>query len=59
MLKNCDPFNEHKFVIKTRDQPKPGCFFPRSLWDEEMKDPGNEVVFDLSTSWSHRLFFEI
>ena len=59
MLKNCNPSNEHKFVINTRDQPEPGCFIPRSLWDEEMKVPGNEVVFRLSTSWSHRLYFEI
>lgn len=59
MLKNCNPSNEHKFVTKTPDQLEPGCFFPRSLWDEEMKVPGNEVVFHLSTSWSHRLFFEI
>ena len=28
-----------KFVTKTRDQPKPGSFFPRSLWGGEMKDP--------------------
>ena len=39
MLKNCNPSSEHKFVTKTRDQPEPGCFIPRSLWDEEMGSP--------------------
>ena len=44
-LKNWDPSQEHKFVTKTRDQPEPGSFFPRSLWDGEMKGPGNEVAW--------------
>ena len=43
ILKSWDPSHEHKFVTKTRDQPEPGSFFPRSLWGGEMKDPGNEV----------------
>ena len=42
-LINWDPFHEDKFVTKTRDQPEPGSFFPRSLWGGEMIDPGNEV----------------
>ena len=43
ILKTWDPSHAHKFVTKTRDQPEPGSFFPRSLWGGEMKDPGNEV----------------
>ena len=42
-LINWDPSHEDEFVTKTRDQPEPGSFFPRSLWDAEMKDSGNEV----------------
>ena len=42
-LINWNPSLEDKFVTKTRDQPEPGSFFSRSLWGEEMKDPGNEV----------------
>ena len=42
-LINWNPSLEDKFVTKTRDQPEPGSFFPRSLWGGEMKDPGNEV----------------
>ena len=42
-LINWNPSLEDKFVTKTRDQPGPGSFFPRSLWGGEMKDPGNEV----------------
>ena len=37
------PSLEDNFFTKTRDQPEPGSFFPRSLWGGEMKDPGNEV----------------
>ena len=43
-LINWNPSLEDKFVTKTRDQPEPGSFFPRSLWGGEMKDPGNEVA---------------
>ena len=42
-LINWDPSLEDKFITKTRDQPEPGSFFPRSLRGGEMKDPGNEV----------------
>ena len=38
-LINWEPSYEDKFVTKTRDQPKPGSLFPRSLWGGEMKDP--------------------
>ena len=31
------------FPWSGRDQPELGSFFPRSLWDGEMKDTGNEV----------------
>ena len=30
-LNNWNPSHEDKFVTKTRDQPEPGSFFPRSL----------------------------
>ena len=30
----------------SRDQPRPGSFFQRP-WEEEKRDPGNEVVRDL------------
>ena len=43
-LINWDPSLEDKFVTKTRDQPEPGSFFPRSLRGGKMKDPGNEVA---------------
>ena len=43
-LINWNPSLEDKFVTKTRDQPEPGSFFPRSLWGGEMKDPGNDVA---------------
>ena len=43
ILKNWDPSHEYKLVTKTRDQPEPGSFFPRSSWGGEMKDPTNEV----------------
>ena len=46
-LINWNPSLEDKFVTKTRDQPEPGSFFPRSLWGGEMKDPGNEVDLSL------------
>ena len=42
-LINWDPSHEDKFVTKTRDQPEPVSFFPRSIWGGKMKDPGNEV----------------
>ena len=47
-LINWNPSLEDKFVTKTRDQPEPGSFFPRSLWGGEMKDPGNEVVYSIA-----------
>ena len=42
ILKNWNLSLEDKLVTKTRDQPEPGSFFPRSLWGGG-KDPGNEV----------------
>ena len=49
-LINWNPSLEDKFVIKTRDQPEPGSFFPRSLWGGRRKtlgtrlDPGYSIV---------------
>ena len=42
-LINWDPSLADKFVTKTRDQPEPRSFFPRSIWGGEIKDPGKEV----------------
>ena len=52
-LINWNPSLEDKFVTKTRDQPEPGSFFPRSLWGGKMKDPGNEVARKVSVCGFH------